>query len=528
VSLTHERRLGPGTVLRSGTQASYRALAALAGEPHLVRRDLVGADADAANRQPILVIAHITDPHVTDVQSPTRFEFVNREYADPRFRELLPMQRPQELLNVHAIAAMLRTVNAIDAGPITKGAIDLAVMSGDAVDNVQWNELQNFIALFDGGAVATDSGGPGYEGVQAPGWPDEFFWKPDGGVGEPDLFTAGFGFPTLPGLIERALKPFDGDGLRMKWIGCHGNHERVCQGVGLVTPELMAAMVGFHKPYRMPERIDPDEALETFVQAPEAFMKGPDIPVTPDAERRAFTTGEFVDAHGDGPHGFSGHARYVHDTGRVRFVVLDTVCRGGGAHGCIDEEQLVWLQERLEEVHSSFLAGDGTTVSTAHADRLVVIVSHHTLRTMSNTRGEGRARYVSVDEIEGVLHRFDNVVLWLNGHVHGNEVNPHPDPAGRGGGFWEVTTSSLVDWPCQARMVEVFDAGEGLIGIGCTMIDHDGTLSPGEAADHAGMAGLHRELAANVPFGGFDSDRAGEPNDRNVILLVRRPAGFVA
>ena len=60
------------------------------------------------------------------------------------------MQRPQEALTAHAVDAMLRTVNAV-RGPVTGAAPELAVTTGDAIDNAQWNEMQAFLALFDGG-----------------------------------------------------------------------------------------------------------------------------------------------------------------------------------------------------------------------------------------------------------------------------------------------------------------------------------------------------------------------------------------
>jgi len=181
--LSHQRRLVAGEVLRSGTRSAYRAVRAAAGESHQFRYELTDpsvAEHFQAGRV-LACIAHLTDLHVTDVQSPARFEFINREYLDPRFRELLPMHRPQEALNEHAIAAMVRTLNGIAAAPVTGSAIDLAIMSGDAVDNAQSNELAVFLALLDGGHVRADSGGDRYEGVQSPGWPDDFFWKPDGG-----------------------------------------------------------------------------------------------------------------------------------------------------------------------------------------------------------------------------------------------------------------------------------------------------------------------------------------------------------
>jgi metallophosphoesterase (TIGR03767 family) len=494
------------------------------GDQHIVRTDLVGAGSSEPERGlAIAAFAHLTDLHVTDVQSPARFEYINREYADPRFRELLPMQRPQEGFNVHAIAAMVRTINAIDAAPITGRPLDLAVMSGDAVDNVQWNELVAFMALFDGGEVRIDSGGPRYEGVQAPGWPDDFCWKPDGSVRDEDMFSREFGFPRAPGALDRALIPFRSDGLRVPWIGCHGNHDEVCQGVGLVTAKLASAMVGFHKSYRMPDGIDRDDVLETFVRTPEDFTEGPTLPVTPSPDRRPFSAGEFIDIQKDHvPAPSAGHhprAHYVHDIEGVRFVVLDTVCIGGGAHGCVDADEAVWLQERLEEVHSTFRAADGTVVETAHEDHLVVIVSHHTVSTLNNKRGEGRARYLEPEGVLGIVHRFKNVVLWLNGHVHYNVVQPHAAP-GRAGGFWEVTTSSLVDWPCQSRLVEIYEAGSDRLAIACTLVDHDSPPDPDGASD---LASLHRQLAANVPLQGLESGRGGRPEDRNVILLLPEP-----
>jgi len=268
--------------LRPGTRAPYRAVEAADGEEHSLRYELTDPSIADVYRigTTLACLAHLTDLHVTDVQSPARFEFINREYGDPRFRELLPMHRPQEALNEHAIDAMVRTLNAIGSAPITGTPLELAIISGDAVDNAQWNELTTFAALLDGGRVRADSGGERYEGVQSAGWPDDIFWKPDGATNGEDQMRRAYGFPHLPGLLERALRPFQSPGLRMPWLGCHGNHEEESQGVGIVTPELAAAMVGFHKPIRLPDGLDRDIALETFVRRPEAFMAGSDLPVT--------------------------------------------------------------------------------------------------------------------------------------------------------------------------------------------------------------------------------------------------------
>lgn len=538
--LSHRRRLDAGAVVRNGSVASYRGVAEFGGEPHTIRQDLIGGAAPAAlppRGEALACFCQITDLHVTDVQSPARFEFVNREYRDPRFRELLPMQRPQEALNVHALAAMLRAIDGIGSGPVTGTRLERAIMSGDAIDSAQWNELATFMALFDGGMVKPDTGGPGYEGVQSSDWPDDTFWKPDGGA-EGDLFRLEYGYPLVPGLLEGSMRPFHFSGLSLPWLGCHGNHEELSQGVGIVTPELAAAMVGTHKPLRLPEDFDSEIALETFVRVPEAYMAGPGVKVTADPARRPITRRDFIEAHlhadaRPAGHGFTpenlrdGTAYYVYDTPEVRYITLDTACPMGGAEGSLGWDQLRWLERRLEEVHSSFTSADGTKVRTANEDRLVVIVSHHGPDTLTNRRvdpGPDPSRYARPRDLIDALLRFDNVVLWLNGHIHHNRVRAHPSVGPGGGGFWEVTTGSLVDWPCQARVVEIYDAGEGLLAIACTMVDHDGPAEPPAAAyGSADLAGLHRQLAGNVPVAGFDSGRAGTPLDRNVILPVRAP-----
>ena len=426
----------------------------------------IGAGDDWGSGERIARIAHLTDLHVTDAQSPARFEFVNREAHDRRFRELLTMQRPHETLNPHAIAAMVRTINHLDG-------LDLVAMTGDGIDNTQLNELSNMRALLDGGTVRPDSGEPGYDGVQRVDWPGGLFWKPDGAP-DGDMFQRELGFPRRPGVLDEATRPFESEGLRVPWLRCWGNHEQGCQGVGVVTSEMAAVMAGSRKPIEMPPGLDPDGAVEIFTLHPERFATGTYRAVAADPARRPIQRSDLLSS-----------SYYVHDTGRVRYVMLDTVCDAGGADGSIDAAQLRWLEEQLDEAR----------------DRYVIVLSHHGYDTLSNPRGERRA-----GELLEMLRRHANVVLWLNGHIHANRITPR-------GSFWEVTTSSLVDWPCQARLVEIRRPGSGRLAVVCTMLDHDGE----------GRAGLHRELAGNVPLNGFDSWRPGLPTDRNAVLLLEDP-----
>jgi metallophosphoesterase (TIGR03767 family) len=545
--LTTARRLGPGAVLRQGSLAPYRAVQITAGEPHLVRADLgtdLGADLAADDAGPrlaggrsLLSLVHVTDLQLADVQSPARFEFLNRQFADPRYAALVPVQRPQEALTAHAVDAMLRTINAA-RGPVTGLPPGLAVTTGDAIDNAQWNEVQNFLALFEGGQVAMNSGGPGYAGVQALDWPDDIFWKPDGvAASGPDIFRQAFGFPHHPGLLERALGEFSAPGLRMPWLSCFGNHEALTQGVGVPTPGLAQALVGGSKPLRLPGDFDHDRALELFTEHPEVFMAGPGRAVTADPARRPVTRQEFVEAHfrpGSRPagHGFTernrrdGTAYYVHDTPAVRMIALDTNCLAGGAAGCLDHDQARWLEARLAEVHSAYWAPDGSAVSTGHDDRLVVIFSHHGVDALASAQvghaGPDGQPLLGGADVLALVHRFPNVVLWLNGHTHINAVRARRAPAPPAGGFWEVTTCAIVDWPCQTRLVELVDSG-GYLSVVCTMLDHDTPPAVTAARTSAELASLHRELASNVPLGGAESASAGSATDRNVELQIPAP-----
>ena len=155
-----------------------------------------------------------------------------------------------------------------------------------------------------------------------------------------------------------------------------------------------------------------------------------------------------------------------------------------------------------------------------------MLFSHHGIDTLTNT-GAGHADpdngpLLGAAEILAQLHRFPNVVLWLNGHTHLNAVRRRIHPGNPARGFWEVTTCAVIDWPCQTRLVELVDRGSCL-SIVCTMVDHDTPVVPAALDTRDDLASLHRELAANVPFRGARSGAAGTPADRNVELRITPP-----
>ena len=162
------------------------------------------------------------------------------------------------------------------------------------------------------------------------------------------------------------------------------------------------------------------------------------------------------------------------------------------------------------------------------ADKLCVLFSHHTVATMTNPIGIDR---VLGAEVEALLLQFPNVVLWVNGHTHRNTVTPHARPAGAavGGGFWEVNTASHIDWPHQARIVELVDNGDGTLSMFGTIVDHAAPAdwSALRSATPLELAALSRELGVNDPQRPAETattdGKRGTLLDRNVELLVRKP-----
>lgn len=155
----------------------------------------------------------------------------------------------------------------------------------------------------------------------------------------------------------------------------------------------------------------------------------------------------------------------------------------------------------------------------------MVIFSHHPSTTFSprqlTVRAEGDV--TTPEEIQELLGRYPNVILWVNGHLHRNAVWPRPSKYGTHG-FWEVSTASHIDFPQQARIIEIIDNNDGSLSISGVMVDHSDPLSLDYSrplsATH--LAALSAELSMNAP----DSTPVNGPGtdkDQNVELLLKKP-----
>lgn len=238
--------------------------------------------------------------------------------------------------------------------------------------------------------------------------------------------------------------------------------------------------------------------------------------------------------------------------GKLRMIVINTIVDGVDeriptdmlrnpaalADGTMDRAQFTWLQGQLDAAMA--------------AKQLVMVFSHHPDLTFAEygTFASLVPIEVTAVELDGLLASYPNLIAWIAGHTHVHRVRPFKVANGVGTngvvtspvackqagdackGFWQIETASLIDFPQEQRMIEVFDNKDGTGTIRGPVLTHAFAKSKplAEADDRCALYLLdpasaqdmltEANLAQLCAQGGT---RDGDPDDRNVELTFQMP-----
>jgi metallophosphoesterase (TIGR03767 family) len=573
----------------------FATLSAGGGEATRVRNNLAKPrKGRAGRRRTITFFGQMTDPQIMDEMSPARGELIDR--VGRPFESSWRPQEAWALQNFDQLVRNVNDnrTSPFRQRRGKRARMNFVLNTGDMADSAQLNEVRSYIKVLEGGQVDPFSGVPitpencpqsndaepsevaalnaavaarQYTGVQdyddwrgEPADRYDDYWDPDEAPPSPSSPFAAW--PRYPGLLDRAQRIFAAEGLSVPWYTTRGNHDTIWQGTFRAVPTINFLTTSCIKPFPNdkfdPERYKANPALIVQDLADPEFVSQQLAEarlVPPDPNRRFIRPGEYKALHGraDSGHGFrfvsrrenrrsDGAAEYYAFTRNgVRFIAIDTNAEGGDASGNVDDPQYRWIEKELRKAR--------------RRGQLAIGFSHHPLRSQTATvRDEAAGRCDEAGETQCDLdprrstpiHRglkgkkpmrklflkYPNFVAYAVGHIHENEIRAYKARGGRSG-FWEIATAAEIDWPQQARLIELMDNGDGTLSIFGTVVDTAApveTPAPGSQANvftDTQLGSLSRRIAANDPQVGFNGDVSshaeGRPVDRNVELLVKDP-----
>jgi metallophosphoesterase (TIGR03768 family) len=444
------------------------------GPSPFVRPDMQTNEVIPSERDPLaatlLTFFSLSDTHLTDKESPAQCIYYGYE-AGPLAN--ISAYSAIILYTTHVLDAAIQTINVLNK----RTPFDFGIDLGDAVNNNQYNELRWFIDAVDGQKITPSSG-------------------------------AHIGGKTID-----YQKPYQAAGLdkSIKWYQAMGNHDPFWTGCLIADDYIKETIVsssilnlgsssatyaaldlrGFYMGL-----VDGSTKYGDIINVGpvEYYLKPPKI--VADRERRSLSIrdwmGEFLNSttlpagHGitqemidDGLVCYSFHPR---SDIPLKVIVLDDIDKGGSANGTLDYQRLEWLLGELD-------AGEA-------AGELMIVCAHIPVRpyappqTPPPTNNPYYPYYslfatysmISEEALLQKLWTYQNLIMWVSGHVHRNAITNQPPAAPTSSvpspfygdlthAFWEVETPSLRDFPQQFRHFEIVRNSDNNISIFALDVD---------------------------------------------------------
>jgi metallophosphoesterase (TIGR03768 family) len=401
----------------------------------------------------------ITDAHMTDEETPASAIYFGYKGS------FIGGYSPVLLFTTQVLDAAIRTINLLHK----EKPFDFGISMGDACNNTQYNELRWYIDILDGKKINPDSG-----------------IKDD----------------PKPGTGNDYQDEFQAEGLdkSIPWYQTMGNHDHFW--TGLLPPDDAARAM-----YAGDEILNVDNVLQ-YPYEPKPFetrgiymgsidgstplgeimgigdmgnFETPPKVHAADPNRRSllkeqwmnefFTTTSKPAGHGFSQSNvdskFSSYSFEPKADIPIKLIVLDDTQNNDDphlnfyAHSSVDQAGYNWLVSELEKGQSE--------------GKLMIISSHIPIGVLPADNGMSWSESAAVSESDFIakLQTYPNLILWIAGHRHVNQVTPMPstDPAHPENGFWQVETTSLRDFPQQFRMFDITRNSDNTVSIFATDVD---------------------------------------------------------
>ncbi len=401
----------------------------------------------ATNAATLLSFACLSDAHITDKESPAQaiaISYQGGKGVNPSTYSPVMLSTSQVLNDA------VKTINGLNR----LMPFDFAISLGDDANGPQYNELRWFIDVMDGKPITPSSGtnaGAATIDYQKPfraaGLDPAIPWYAV--IGNHDHFWMG-GFPIAA--FQSAFTNTDIIQYQGAFMGTidgstpYGN----IIGVGPVTNFIVGGVTN----------------TPTVAADPNRYAL-----TTSNWMREFFTTTSQPVGHGFNldniTNDFACYSFVPKASVPIKVIVFDDTMTDAdfvpNGQGTIDTNHFNWLVQELDQGQAQ--------------NQLMIIAAHIPLQLV------GANSPISNSNLLATLHSYPNLLLWICGHVHVNDIIPQPSPDTNHPeyGFWEVETASLRDFPQEFRTFEILRNTDNSISIRVTDIDPEET--PGSPAD---------------------------------------------